>query len=139
MNKIKTADKASILNKKAKSTKVGLKETESNKILTAVGIVINHTLIDSLCYREIIFDDAGFIIIILNGMVSIFFNIQYQSTGVGLLSLLDEIELVRTVCGLYIFMAVWHFLMTVCKIISSSWFFFHNQLRYPYRNSTVKI
>ena len=45
MNKIKTADKASILNKKAKSTKVGLKETESNKILTAVGIVINHTVV----------------------------------------------------------------------------------------------
>ena len=92
MNKIKTADKASILNRKAKSTKIGLKETESNKILAAVDIVINHTLIDSLCHIEIIFDDAGFIIIILNGMVSSSFNIQYQSPGVGSLSLLDEIE-----------------------------------------------
>ena len=101
MNKIKTADKASISNTKAKSTEIGLKETESNRVSIAKGTVINHTLIDSLCHREIIFDDAGFIIIILYGMVSIFFNIQYQSTGVGLLSLLDEIELVRTVGGLF--------------------------------------
>jgi hypothetical protein len=31
-DKIKTADKASILNTKAKSTKIGLKETESNRV-----------------------------------------------------------------------------------------------------------
>ena len=48
MNKIKTADKASILNTKAKSTKIGLKETESNRVSIAIGTVINHTLIDSL-------------------------------------------------------------------------------------------
>ena len=35
MEKIKTADKASILNTKAKSTKVGLKETESNRVSIA--------------------------------------------------------------------------------------------------------
>ena len=34
-DKIKTADKASILNRKAKSTKVGLKERESNRVLIA--------------------------------------------------------------------------------------------------------
>ena len=34
-DKIKTADKASILNTKAKSTKVGLKETESNRVSIA--------------------------------------------------------------------------------------------------------
>jgi len=34
MNKIKTADKASKLNTKAKSTKIGLKETERNKACT---------------------------------------------------------------------------------------------------------
>ena len=34
MNKIKTADKASISNTKAKSTKIGLKETERNKACT---------------------------------------------------------------------------------------------------------
>ena len=31
MNKIKTADKASISNTEAKSTEIGLKETENNK------------------------------------------------------------------------------------------------------------
>ena len=35
MNKIKTADKASILNTKATSTKIGLKETESNRVSIA--------------------------------------------------------------------------------------------------------
>ena len=45
MNKIKTADKASISNTGAKSTEIGLKETESNRVLTAVGIVINHTVV----------------------------------------------------------------------------------------------
>ena len=34
-NKIKTADKASILKTKAKSTKVDLKETESNRVSIA--------------------------------------------------------------------------------------------------------
>ena len=34
-DKIKTADKASILNTKAKSTKIGLKETESNRVSIA--------------------------------------------------------------------------------------------------------
>ena len=35
MNKIKTADKASISNALAKSTKIGLKETESNRLSIA--------------------------------------------------------------------------------------------------------
>ena len=35
MNKIKTADKASISNTKEKSTEIGLKETESNRVLIA--------------------------------------------------------------------------------------------------------
>ena len=34
-DKIKTTNKASILNKKAKSTKIGLKETESNRVSIA--------------------------------------------------------------------------------------------------------
>ena len=42
MNKIKITDKASISNTEAKSTEIGLKETESNKALPAVGIVIDH-------------------------------------------------------------------------------------------------
>ena len=45
MNKIKTTDKTSISNTEAKSTETGLKETESNMVLTAVGIVINHTVV----------------------------------------------------------------------------------------------
>ena len=45
MEKIKTANKASISNTEAKSTEIGLKETESNRVLTAVGIVINHTAV----------------------------------------------------------------------------------------------
>ena len=45
MEKIKTADKAGILNTEAKSTKIGLKETKSNRVLTAVDIVINHTVV----------------------------------------------------------------------------------------------
>ena len=35
------------------------------------------------------------------GMVSSYFNIQYQSTGVGSLSLLDEIELRRSIRGVF--------------------------------------
>ena len=35
MNKIKTADKASISNTEAKSIEIGLKETESNRVLIA--------------------------------------------------------------------------------------------------------
>ena len=35
MKTIKIADKASILNTKAKSIKIGLKETESNRVLIA--------------------------------------------------------------------------------------------------------
>ena len=35
MNKIKTADKASISNTEIKSTGIGLKETESNRVLIA--------------------------------------------------------------------------------------------------------
>ena len=34
MGKIKTADKASISNTEAKSTEIGLKETESNRVLS---------------------------------------------------------------------------------------------------------
>ena len=45
MNKIKTADKASISNTEAKSTEIGLKETESNKALPAVGSVIDHSVV----------------------------------------------------------------------------------------------
>ena len=45
MNKIKTADKASISNTESKSTKIGLKETESNRSLPAVGIVIDHRVV----------------------------------------------------------------------------------------------
>ena len=36
-DKIKSADKANISSTRAKSTKIGLKETESNKVLTDVG------------------------------------------------------------------------------------------------------
>ena len=35
MNKIKAADKASTLNTEAKATKLGLKETESNRVSIA--------------------------------------------------------------------------------------------------------
>ena len=35
MNKIKTADKASMSKTEAKSTEIGLKETESNRVLIA--------------------------------------------------------------------------------------------------------
>ena len=45
MEKIKTADKVSISITRVKSIKVGLKETESNRVSTAVGIVINHTVV----------------------------------------------------------------------------------------------
>ena len=47
MNKIKTADKASISNTEAKSTEIGFKlnETESNKALPAVGSVIDHSVV----------------------------------------------------------------------------------------------
>ena len=48
MEKIKTADKASISITRVKSTEIGLKETESNRVLIAICTVINHTLIDSL-------------------------------------------------------------------------------------------
>ena len=42
MEKIKTADKASISNTEVKSAEIGLKETESNKALPAIGSVIDH-------------------------------------------------------------------------------------------------
>ena len=42
MNKIKIADKASISNTEVKSAEIGLKETESNKALPAIGSVIDH-------------------------------------------------------------------------------------------------
>ena len=46
MNKIKTADKASISNTEAKSIEIGLKETESNKALPTVSSgVINHSVV----------------------------------------------------------------------------------------------
>ena len=48
MEKIKTADKASISITRVKSTELSLKETESNRVLIAICTVINHTLIDSL-------------------------------------------------------------------------------------------
>ena len=45
MEKIKTADKASISNTEAKSTKIDLIETESNKVLPAIGSVIDHSVV----------------------------------------------------------------------------------------------
>ena len=45
MGKIKTADKASISNTEAKSTEIGLKETENNKAQPAVGSVIDHSVV----------------------------------------------------------------------------------------------
>ena len=39
---------ARVLSTRAKSTKIGLKETENNRVSIAIGTVINHTLIDSL-------------------------------------------------------------------------------------------
>ena len=46
MAKIKTANKASTLNTKAKSTKIGSKETESNRVSIAVGSIIDHTVVN---------------------------------------------------------------------------------------------
>ena len=45
MNKIKTTDKAIISNIEAKSIEIGLKETESNKSLPAVGSVIDNSVV----------------------------------------------------------------------------------------------
>ena len=45
MEKIKTTNKASISNTEEKSTEIGLKETESNKTLPAVGSVIDHSVV----------------------------------------------------------------------------------------------
>ena len=45
MNRIKTADKASISNTEATSTEIGLKETESNKPLPAIGSVIDNSVV----------------------------------------------------------------------------------------------
>ena len=45
MGKIKTANKASISNKEAKSTTIGLKETEINKALPAVGSSIDYSIV----------------------------------------------------------------------------------------------
>ena len=45
MKKIKTADKASISNTEEKSTKIGSKETESNKALPTIGSVIDHIVV----------------------------------------------------------------------------------------------
>ena len=44
---IKTADKTSTSNKRAKSTKIGLKETESNTVSTDLGIVIDHNAVNN--------------------------------------------------------------------------------------------
>tara|TARA_B110001450_G_C17394551_1_gene389105 strand:+ start:366 stop:602 length:237 start_codon:yes stop_codon:yes gene_type:complete len=48
MEKIKTANKASTSNTRAKSTKIGLKKTERNKVLTDIRSEINHTLVNVL-------------------------------------------------------------------------------------------
>ena len=45
MEKIKTADKASIWSTESKSTKIGFKERECINMVTAVGIVIDHTVV----------------------------------------------------------------------------------------------
>ena len=45
MNRIKTADKASISNTEATSTEIDLKETESNKPLPAIGSVIDNSVV----------------------------------------------------------------------------------------------
>ena len=44
-DKIKTTDKASILYKRAKSIRVGLKETDESEALPAVGTVIDYTAV----------------------------------------------------------------------------------------------
>ena len=46
MAKIKTADKVSIQNIISKSTKIGLKVTESIKVLFAEDTVIDHTVVN---------------------------------------------------------------------------------------------
>ena len=46
MNKIKTANNASMSKTEAKSTEIGLKETESIKVLTDVGSIFDHTVIN---------------------------------------------------------------------------------------------
>ena len=53
MEKIKTSDKASISNTKTKSTKMGVKETKSIKVLTAVGTVTDHTVVNLLNFKVI--------------------------------------------------------------------------------------
>ena len=45
MNKIETADKASISNTEVKSTEIGLKETESNNALPAISSVIDLSVV----------------------------------------------------------------------------------------------
>ena len=45
MDKIKTADKASLSNTESKLTEIGLKETERNKALPAVNSVIDHSVV----------------------------------------------------------------------------------------------
>ena len=45
MEKTKTTNKASISNKEAKSTTIGLKETEINKALPAVGSSIDYSIV----------------------------------------------------------------------------------------------
>ena len=53
MEKIKTSDKASISSTKTKSTKMGVKETKSIKVLTAVGTVTDHTVVNLLNFKVI--------------------------------------------------------------------------------------
>ena len=45
MDKIKTANKASMSNTESKLTEIGLKETERNKALPAVNSVLDHSVV----------------------------------------------------------------------------------------------
>ena len=67
-------------------------------------------------------------------MVSNSFNIQYQSTGVGSLSSLDEVAWAKTKCIRFILMYwIWYYFRE--KIVSL--WFFSTIHRYPHRNSTA--
>ena len=67
-------------------------------------------------------------------MVSSSFNIQYQSTGVGSLSLLDEVKPRQSVWGLFYCI---EFDIIVVQKTNFVVVFFSLYDRYPQRNSTV--
>ena len=74
---------------------------ESNKVLTAVGIVINHTNSQFLKKSHDVNQKKKKPTIFFEVMVSSSFNLQYQSMGIGSLSLLDEINLQWSLWGLF--------------------------------------